>query len=73
MVVVGAGVHPPSQDPAERRDVGRGGRGVRGGPAALRRRTGEVAQAVAALGHRADLSEVGAREGGAGTGALHWR
>lgn len=63
----GARIHPPRQNAPQRGDVSGGGRGVRG-PAAERRRPGEVAEAVAALGRRADLRGAGPREGGAGAG-----
>lgn len=71
-LVVGAHIHPPSQNTPEWRDVGGGGCSVRSGPATQSWRAGEVAEAVAALGHRADLSEGGSVEGGTGAGILHW-
>lgn len=73
VVVVGAHIHPASQNTPERGDVGGGGRRIRGGgPATHSWRAGEVAEAVAALGHRADLNEGGSGEGGTGAGILHW-
>lgn len=38
VLVVGARIHPPSQEAAERGDVGGGGRSVSGGPATRGRR-----------------------------------
>lgn len=72
VAVVGARIHPPSQNTPERGDVGGGGRSIHGGPATQSWRAGEVAEAVAALGHRAKMSEVGSREGRTGAGILHW-
>lgn len=73
LAVVGARIHPPGQNAPQRGDVSRGGRGVHGGgPTTKRRRAGEVAEAVAALGHRAHLSGAGSREGGAGAGVRRW-
>ena len=68
--LVGTCIHPPSQNTPERRDVGGAGCGVR--PATRSWRAGEVAEAVPALRHQADLSEVGSREGGTGVGTRHW-
>lgn len=72
LLLVGAHIHPTSQNTPERGDVGRGGCSVRAGPATWSWRAGEVAEAVAALGHRADLREGGSGEGGTGAGILHW-
>lgn len=69
---VGARVHPPSQNAPERGHVCGGGDGVRRSPATGSRRAGEIAEAVAALGHRADLRARAPGEGGAGGGILHW-
>lgn len=72
VLVVRAHIHPPSQNTPERGDVGGGGCSVR--PPTQGRRSGEVAEAVAALGHRADLNEGwGSGEGGKGADILHWR
>ena len=71
MLVMWAHVHPPGENVPERRHVGGGGRSVRGPPAAKSWRAAEVAQAVAALGQRADLNEGGSGEGGTGAGILH--
>lgn len=72
VAVVGARIHPPSQNTPEWGDVGGGGCSIHGGPATQSWRAGEVAEAVAALGHRAKMSEVGSREGRTGAGILHW-
>lgn len=68
--LLGTCIHPPSQNTPERRDVGGAGCGVH--PTTRSWRVGEVAEAVPALRHQADLSEVGSREGGTGAGTLHW-
>lgn len=77
LVVVGAHIHPPSQNTPERGDVGGGGCSIRSGPATQSWRAGEVAEAVAALGHRADLSEGGSGRVAQGlassTGIKVWR
>lgn len=72
LLVVGAHIHSASQNTPERGDVGRGGCSICSGPATQSWRAGEVAEAVAALGHWADLSEGGSGEGGTGAGILHW-
>lgn len=72
VVVVRARIHPPSENTPERGDIGGGGRSIHAGSATQGWRTGEVAEAVAALGHRANLSEVGSREGCTGAGIPHW-
>lgn len=70
---MGARVQAARQNAPQRGDVGGGGREVRRrGPATGGRRPGEVAEAAAPLGRRADLSEAGTREGGAGAGVRRW-
>lgn len=70
--VVRLNVQPPGQNLPQRRDVGRAVRGVRGGSAGESRRAGQVAEAVAAPGRRAQLGAGGSGEGGTGAGILHW-
>lgn len=69
---MGAHIHPASQNTPEWGDVGGGGCVVCSGPATCSRRAGEVAKTVAALRHRADLSEEGSGEGCKGAGIFHW-
>lgn len=72
LLLTGAQIHPPSQNTSKWGDVGGGGGSVRGHPATECRRVGEVAEAVAALGRRADLGEGGSGEGGAAAGILRF-
>lgn len=72
LLVIGAHIHPPSQNTPERGDIGGGGFGIRSSPAAQSWRAREVDEAMAALGHRADLDVGGSGEGGTGAGILHW-
>lgn len=71
LLLVWAHIHPPRQNPPEWGDVSGGGCSVRSSPATQSRRTGEVAEAVAALGHWANLRDGGSGEGGTGAGILH--
>ena len=57
LLVVGAHIHPPRQNTAERGDVGGGACSVRSSPATCSWRAGEVTKAVAAFWRRAHLGK----------------
>lgn len=72
LLVMGAHVHPPSQNMPQWGDIGGRGCGVHSSPATNSWRAGEVAEAAAALGQQADLGAGVSAEGGTGAGILHW-